>query len=201
VALRRPTAAATAAQKSVSPRLERRGSHLTPEAKWGAVATAEATATRVLPTPPGPITLRTRLDFRSRIDDMAATSSARPIRLSANSGSRWLEESFPGTESRKETRSISGNPNASARRRRVVRRGVRRPRSNSGTASVLSPARAANVACESPERFLKRRNSSLKKFMCCPLSGCYGGPEPTKNILTPKVIVRLLSVFRRRLDG
>ena len=93
------------------------------------------------------------------------SSASLPIGWSAKTGSDATDDSWKLAEANRAERSDSGRLSPSASSRMVVSRGDRRPRSRSETASGLSPARAARVSWERPERLRRRRSSSPNRFI------------------------------------
>ena len=120
-------------------------------APWKSVVSSAATAraSRVLPTPPGPVTVSSRVRpvrSRSNISDSCAS---RPIIGVGGTGTPAADEGWTdGGRRAADTsadRSTSSSRNASASERTVCGYGYRRsPRSRAPTALTVSPARTAS---------------------------------------------------------
>ena len=83
-----PTAAATAAGTSAGSRTGASSTRATPSATVSAISVATARASRVLPTPPGPVRVKRRQSSSTSRATAVATSASRPIRDVSGRG-RW----------------------------------------------------------------------------------------------------------------
>jgi hypothetical protein len=161
-----PSPCAIAFGTSTGSRIGARSTQTTPSAKSGTSAVATAMARRVLPTPPGPVRVRSRVPAapsagRSNAH-ASATSSSRPTSGVRGRGSRDEVGRGIGLAAGGSARAgcaalirldrdSASSPRASARRRTVSARGARRrPRSRSCTPRALTPARSASASCVSP---------------------------------------------------
>ena len=82
-----PAASSTAAATRGGSRTSVRSTNATPSGKRGAAIAATAIASRVLPTPGGPVSVRSRVSGSVRSRSSAATSSFRPTSVSGGAGS------------------------------------------------------------------------------------------------------------------
>ena len=143
------TAPATACGSSMGPS----SIHQTPPGCLAPASPATASASRVLPTPPGPSSVTRRPDSTS--STTASTSSRRPTSGVSGTGRRgstaraggsgW--SGGPAAAAISAARSPGSSSRASARSSTVDSRGVRRrPRSSAAMAAAVMPARSANAS-------------------------------------------------------
>ena len=152
---------------SAGPMMWANSTQATPSGKAAAIASAAAMARRVLPTPPGPVSVMRRACPNSHREGDFATSRSRPMRrvggrggdcnrphspLVARGSARGAVAALRRGRRRlgggeQPSRSSSASDRASARARTVYGRGVaRRPVSRAPMPSGLRPARSASSA-------------------------------------------------------
>ena len=170
---RMPSARAIVAATSRWSRTGARSTKNTPSGKLVCAAAATVKASRVLPTPLGPVRVTRRPSPPSCLRRFATSvvSCSRPTSGVAGTGScaaspdDRLAVRVPlallwAAADRRKSRSVGVSPSALASSARVDGRGVvRRPRSSAATASTLSPARSASCSCENPAANRNRRSS------------------------------------------
>ena len=175
----------------------------TPSAYCGPIPLATSSASRVLPTPPEPTIVNSRVVCRS--SRASASSRLRPRKLVSGIGSCAGSDTAVGDAGLRAA-SIAANSarsNASARlsRRTVPGMGARRaPRSRSAMPRRLSPVRSARSSCVSPawpDACAADPQTTLK------LPYPPHGPCPPRGDTTPDCVQRAYSepAVPRRVPG
>ena len=146
----------------------------TPSANWSQTCPATSRPNRVLPAPPGPVSVRTRTSGSINRCLTASTSRSLPMKGVSGDGrsegqaTRAAEPAGGRADVSKRLRSDRESPKASARLCTVYLWGRRcSPRSRRLMVSTLSPERSAKSSCVSPTAFRCRRRRS-PKARCSP---------------------------------